>query len=75
MWVRYPDMADCLPGWAVIDDLDDLRGPAGGVVSLPVQLYWGATSEFDLDQPGQLRPYLQAVLREALNEGHLASYI
>ncbi|MDR0990661.1 MAG: hypothetical protein LBL92_04795 [Propionibacteriaceae bacterium] len=73
--MRYDDMPPYLPGWAVIDDLNDLRGPDYGTVHLPIELYWGAKPDFDLDQPDQRRPYLQAVLREAPDETYLARFI
>ncbi|MEV4012920.1 hypothetical protein AB0J35_20675 [Nonomuraea angiospora] len=32
--------------------LDDLHGPAEGVVALPTHLAWSGLTEFDLSKPG-----------------------
>ncbi|MDR1386901.1 MAG: hypothetical protein LBJ44_04800 [Propionibacteriaceae bacterium] len=75
MLVRYPEMATCLPGWIVIHDLDDLRGPTSGHVELPINLYWGPSRPFDLDDPDDLRWCYVNVLREASDEATLAEFL
>jgi prevent-host-death family protein len=56
--------------------LADLRGPAHGVVELPLRLFWSAPDRtFDLDQPSMLQAMYEAVLREASRPGDLASYL
>jgi hypothetical protein len=46
--------------------LDDLRGPATGMVELPLRLFWSAADHtFDLSRPAVLRSVYETVLREA----------
>jgi prevent-host-death family protein len=66
------------PGRAglVAANLADLRGPAHGVVELPLRLFWSAPDRtFDLDQPSMLQAMYEAVLREASRPGDLTSYL
>ena len=54
-----------LKPYAVVDDLDQLRGPAGGVVELSHSVLWApAGSGVDLDEPGGTALAYQAVLAE-----------
>ncbi len=48
--------------------LDELQGPAGGVLELPHSVYWGPERSADLDTPAGIRKTYQA----ALNEGTAA---
>jgi len=60
----------------VITDLADLRGPAHGVVELPLRLFWSAPDRaFDLDQPSMLQALYETVLREATRTSDLTSYL
>ena len=66
------------PGRAglVADSLADLRGPARGVVELPLRLFWSAPGHaFNLDQPPMLQAMYEAVLREASRPDDLARYL
>ena len=66
------------PGRAglVAASLADLRGPARGVVELPLRLFWSAPGHtFDLDQPPMLQAMYEAVLREASRPEDLTSYL
>jgi prevent-host-death family protein len=66
------------PGRAalVAASLTDLRGPAHGVVELPLRLFWSAPDRtFDLDQPSMLQALYETVLREASRPGDLSSYL
>ena len=66
------------PGRAglVAASLADLRGPARGVVELPLRLFWSTPDRtFDLDQPSMLQAMYEAVLREASRPDDLASYL
>ena len=66
------------PGRAglVAASLADLRGPARGVVELPLRLFWSVPDRtFDLDQPSRLQAMYEAVLREASRPDDLASYL
>ena len=56
----------------VAGDLADLRGPAGGMLVLPLRLYWSPPGRvFDLDDPFMLRSVYQVVLGEAIRAGEL----
>jgi prevent-host-death family protein len=66
------------PGRAglVAASLADLRGPAHGVVELPLRLFWSIPDHaFDLDQASMLQAMYEAVLREASRPEDLASYL
>jgi hypothetical protein len=56
--------------------LDDLRGPASGVVELPVRLYWSAGSRrFDLADPHQAADLCEAVLDAAATAADITAYL
>jgi hypothetical protein len=55
--------------------LDDLRGPASGVVELPVRLYWSGSRQFDLADPHQAADMCEAVLDTAATAGDIARYL
>ena len=56
--------------------LDDLRGPATGVVELPVRLYWSAGSgRFDLSDPDQVAAMCDAVLDAAANVEDITTFL
>jgi len=59
----------------VAGDLAELRGPASGLVELPLWLFWYPDRTFDLDDPATLRWMYQTVLREASRPADLASYL
>lgn len=44
--------------------LDALRGPASGMLDLPVTVYWGPPQGFDLQDPADLETAYQALVRE-----------
>ena len=44
--------------------LEDLRGPSGGQLTLPVNVYWGPWSVVDLDIHSDVVKAYQATLRE-----------
>lgn len=44
--------------------LDALRGPATGVLDLPVTVYWGPRQRFDLQDPADVETAYQALVRE-----------
>jgi hypothetical protein len=62
------------PGCRVVvaASLADLRGPAQGLVELPIWLFWHPDRRFDLAEPGMLAWMYQIVLREARGPGDLA---
>jgi hypothetical protein len=55
--------------------LADLRGPAAGVVELPLRLFWCPDRTFDLGDPAMLRWMYENVLREAIHETELTAYL
>ena len=60
----------------VIADLADLRGPASGLVTLPLRLYWSPPGRvFDLDNPYLLRSMYQTVLGEAARPEDLTGHL
>lgn len=44
--------------------LEDLRGPDGGQMTLPINVYWGPWSVVDLDIESDVVKAYQAALRE-----------
>jgi hypothetical protein len=73
-----PRPAPARPGRRVLvaADLADLRGPAEGVVELPLRLFWSAADRtFDLGDPDMLRSMYEKVLREAVRVEELTSYL
>ena len=73
-WARYmarPGRAAC-----VISDLDDLHGPAEGVVMLPLRLYWsGPQPSYSLDDPWGRQRIYEIVLRESMTAEELAAHL
>jgi hypothetical protein len=62
----------------VAEDLGMLRGPASGVVTLPVSLHWSGDEDaavFDLSDPRQRPGLYTAVLREAGSAEDLQTWI
>lgn len=60
----------------VVTDLASLRGPAHGIVELPLRLFWSsADRRFDLDSPPTRRWLYQIVLREASRPSDLTHYL
>ena len=61
--------------WLVIQDLDDLRGPATGMLELPQMIHWGPIKVCDVSDGGHRRIAYQEILREAANGDDLASLL
>lgn len=61
--------------YAVVEDLEDLRGPTSGVVNLDRRLHWSGTASFDLDSPRGLASLYETVLREASHPEDLARWL
>lgn len=60
----------------VAASLDDLRGPAEGMVELPLWLFWSSPDRtFDLADPDLRRWLYQTVLREASRPEDLIAYL
>jgi hypothetical protein len=76
--VAVPAPREARPGQraCVAGDLASLRGPASGMVELPLRLFWSAPDRrFDLDDPAELRSMYEKVLRAAIREDELADYL
>ncbi|MBC2908089.1 hypothetical protein [Streptomyces cupreus] len=50
------------------DSLDELRGPARGVVELPLHMAWSGMTSYDLSKPRQRMGLYRTVLHEGLRE-------
>ncbi|MDR7275954.1 hypothetical protein [Catenuloplanes atrovinosus] len=61
----------------VVDALDELAGPEGGVVELPHRMVWQAVDQrrFDLDDPWSRGRAYEIVLREAVRHEELRSLL
>lgn len=59
----------------VVDDLARLRGPAAGVVTLPITLNWTPRTRYDLGTDTAARSLYQVVLREARSEDEIETYL
>jgi hypothetical protein len=60
----------------VAADLAGLRGPATGMVELPLRLFWSLPGHrFDLDDPDTRRWYYETVLREASRPDDLTAHL
>lgn len=55
--------ADIVP-YEVPRSLDALRGPAEGVLTLPLHLWWGPNSSFDLADRSELLTAYRAIVRD-----------
>ena len=61
--------------WLVIKDLDDLRGPAEGMLKLPHMIDWGPIKVYDLSDARMRHVAYETILREAANGDDLASLL
>jgi hypothetical protein len=68
---RYADQRH----YVVATSLADLRGPAGGQVTLDRSLDWSGNSTYDLDDPGDLQVMYQTVLNQATTAADLSRWI
>jgi hypothetical protein len=59
----------------VPDSLDDLHGPASGVVELPVRLCWSGSRQFDLADTDQAADMYEAILDVATTVDDLIGYL
>lgn len=59
----------------VADDLLALHGARSGTVVLPPRLDWSRSNSYDLSDPVRVRTMYATVLREALSEADLDSYL
>ena len=74
--VRTPYRARPGRSVLVVTSLDDLHGPAEGVVELPIWLFWSCPDHtFDLSKPFMLRSMYETVLREAGRPEDLTTFL
>jgi hypothetical protein len=59
----------------VPDSLDDLRGPASGIVTLPIWLDWGPDPVYDLSQEGHVQTMYRADIFEATSAKDVCDWI
>jgi hypothetical protein len=62
----------------VVVDLGDLRGPADGILELPIDVCWSlpvGRRRFDLSDPDQVAAAYEFVLDAASQPGHLIPYL
>ncbi|MEU1010142.1 MULTISPECIES: hypothetical protein [unclassified Streptomyces] len=50
------------------ESLDELHGPANGVVELPLHMAWSGMTSYDLDKPRQRMGLYRTVLHEGLHD-------
>lgn len=55
--------------------LENLHGPVGGVVELPLDLAWSGDRRFNLADPGQRYLYHVTVLTSAVTREHYTSWL
>jgi hypothetical protein len=72
---KAPDAPRRLRPVIVPASLGDLRGPAAGVVELPVRLYWSGSRQFDLADPHQAADLCEAVLDTAATAADITAYL
>lgn len=61
--------------YIVADNLDDLRGPTSGKISLPRHLDWSGSPHYNLDNPGTIASVYQTVLSEAASVADLNTWL
>jgi hypothetical protein len=59
----------------VAGTLGELGGPTGGIVELPLRLWWNPQRAFDLDRPTMLAWMYENVLREAIRVDELRTFL
>lgn len=59
----------------VVADLSRLHGPTRGVVELPHRLFWQPDRRVNLDNPAVLAWMYETVLREAVTEQELSTWL
>jgi hypothetical protein len=57
------------------DALDELSGPAHGVVRLPISLDWSEQGQYNLDDDADRRLMYERVIREAMEVNALREFL
>jgi hypothetical protein len=71
---RKARYADTRP-YVTPDTLDELAGPASGVIELPISLDWSERRTYDLSVESDRRLMYERVIREAMTADILRSYL
>ncbi|MGE5826869.1 MAG: hypothetical protein ACM30G_00695 [Micromonosporaceae bacterium] len=61
--------------YVVADNLEDLRGPTKGTITLPHHLDWSGQASYDLDRPARLATMYRTVLNEASTAQDLRNWL
>lgn len=69
--VRYAEIRP----YTVPETLEELAGPAAGVVALPTALDWTPKRVYDLSDDADLRMFYETVIREAMHAGELRKFL
>jgi hypothetical protein len=72
---HVPDEARPGRSAVVARDLSLMNGPVGGVVELPLRLFWQPKRKINLDRPGVLAWMYTTVLREAISVEELETWV
>jgi hypothetical protein len=59
----------------VPDSLADLRGPGGGIVTLPIWLDWGPRRTYDLARWGDLQTMYRTVITQAVTDAAVCDWL
>lgn len=59
----------------VAGTLAELGGPTGGIVEMPLRLWWNPNRAFNLDRPTMLTWMYENVLREAIRVDELRTFL
>jgi hypothetical protein len=59
----------------VAADMSALHGPTGGIVELPHRMFWLPNRTLDLDAPFMLQWMYEIVLREAIRQKELRTWL
>jgi hypothetical protein len=66
--------ADVRP-YTVPETLEELTGPTGGIVELPVRIDWSGSPLYDLDDGRMVSGYYERVIRESASVADLRRYL
>jgi len=69
--LRYADVRP----YVVPDTLDELVGPASGVMELPTHLAWSGLRVYDLEDERQLGLLYETVIRESMDIADVRRYL
>jgi hypothetical protein len=59
----------------VVEDLNELKSSIAGIVELPIELNWTPANKYDISNVQDKMRLYETVLREALSESYVRTYI